>query len=255
MIVHPKHAPGLVLISLGLGWGMPGHGQPVRARHPNLDGVWIVHLGEAAAGKPDPGPAPLSPLDGTSLPQQPWAQALEKGSQAQAGSALSWPGNNQRCLVAGMLRAMRGNYPWRLIETPEQITILFEEDGRLAVIPFRSSHVKDALPTWNGDSIARWEGDTLVVDTMRFNGKTPLPFGVQITTNLHMTHRFHLTPSGQLEDRTWISDVGAFTRPFEVLSTFDRWPDTYHLADYRCAENNQDFPEPLTWWGEDWGPQ
>jgi hypothetical protein len=154
------------------------------------------------------------------------------------------------------MRAMRGNYPWRMIVDSQQVTLLFEEDGRLMVIPFRAAHRKEVVPTWNGDAVAQWQGGVLVIDMTAFNGKTPLPYGVQITTRMHMRHELRLSEDGRrINMRTLIDDRGAFTRPFQTLSSFDRWPTDYKLADYRCAENNQDLPANPDWWGADWGPQ
>jgi hypothetical protein len=220
-----------------------------------LDGVWIVHLGAPTPGNPDPGPPPLALIDGKPIPYQPWSAAIHQAFESQSGGSEMWPGNNQRCLVAGTLRAMRANYPWRLVATADQVTILFEEDGRVNIFPFRKQHRANVKSTWTGDSIARWDGDTLVVDTIGINGKTPLPYAIQITNRMHMVHHFRLISGGdQLEDRILIDDPGAFTSSFEVVSVFDKWSEDYNFAEYRCAENNLDFPGEIVRWKATWGP-
>lgn len=220
--------------------------------HADLSGVWKVLREYSLTG------TNLMPTtDGKPIPFQPWNEALYRGAiYAEKTLHDPWPPNNQRCLVAGTIRAMKGNFPWRLIETDEQITLLFEEDGRVNIWPFRDRHQDGLRPTWYGDPIARWEGDTLVVDVVGTNGKTPWPHGIQQTTLLHVVHHLRLIEGGaKLENRISVEDPGAFTRPWESIIIFERLPRNYKLRDYRCIENNRQLPPVLPFWGSDWGPR
>ncbi len=224
------------------------------ATRPDFSGIWQVDRRSSLAT--GAGREAMAPTDGSPIPFQPWNAALHQGYLNAQKAGQPWSPNNQRCLVAGTVRAMKGNFPWRWIQNDDQITLLFEEDGRVNIFPIRNEHPAGIKPTWTGDAIARWDGDTLVVHVIGFNGKTPFPHAFYHTTHLQVEHRFKLLPGGkQLEDRIRIEDPGAFTRPFEALSIFNRQPDSYKMIDYRCAENNRDMPEPIQWWGADWGPE
>lgn len=220
--------------------------------HPELGGIWQVSRETSMTSG-----GATRPTDGKPIPFQPWSKALWEGAEYSENVVhRPWPPNNQRCLVAGTFRAMKGNFPFRLIQTDEQITLLFEEDGRVNVWPFKAAHDANVQPSWYGDPVARWNGDSLVVDVIGFNGKTPFPNGIVHTMQLHVVHNFRLINDGKnLEDRVRIEDPGAFTRPWETLIIFDRKPQGYKLRDYRCAENNRDLPPVLNFWGEDWGPR
>ena len=222
--------------------------------HPSLDGVWQVQPSFALTADDS-----MPRADGGPIPFQPWSDALFKGAAAaETREHYPWPPNNQRCLVAGTVRAMKGNFPWRLMEAQGQITLLFEEDGRVNIFPIADTRSDQPQPTWYGSPIARWEGDTLVVDVKGFNGKTPFPHAIMHTTALHLVHRFRLIENGsKLEDRLSIEDPGAFTKSWTSIIVFDRQPADYKIRDYRCAENNRDLPPtdgPLSFWGADWGP-
>lgn len=248
--VISKFLPLFGLIGAALGGGMGASAQSPAPAHPDFSGVWQVERAYALT---------MPTLDKKPIPFQPWAEALYKGAQqSETELHFPWPPNNQRCLVAGMVRAMKGNFPWRLVETEGQITVLFEEDGRVNIIPFADRHAANVKPSWYGDPIARWEGDTLVIDVIGFNGKTPFPRAIHHTTALHVVHRFRLLDDGKrLEDRIRIEDPGAYTRPWETISVFYKHPPEYELRDYRCAENNRDLPPAggkMAFWGSDWGP-
>jgi hypothetical protein len=225
--------------------------------HTLFDGVWQVTSATAVTGGAliNGHRETMAPTDGSPLPLQPWNQALHEGFLEQSKQQIEWAPNNQHCLVAGTVRAMKSNYAWRWMTTPEAVVLLFEEDNRINLLRFQDAHAANLKSSWAGDAIARWDGDALVVDVTGFNGKTPFPLAIYHTTLLHVVHHFKLTHEGaQLEDRVAIDDPGAFTRPFEIVSVFNRQPDDYKLADYRCAENNLDLPQPMGWWRADWGP-
>lgn len=225
------------------------------AERPSFEGVWQVESTTALTSKDA-----MRPIDGSEIPMQPWNRALFGGNiSAEEKDYFAWPPNNQRCLVAGMVRGMKGNYPWRFIETDEQITLLFEEDGRFITIPFKDKHEANPVPTWYGDAIAKWDNDTLVIDVVGFNGKTPFPRAINHTMQLRVTHRFHMEPGGErLVDEFTIDDPGAFTKPWTARTIWvKRKPSGYKLRDYRCAENNRDLPpqfDEMTFWQADWGP-
>jgi len=101
------------------------------------------------------------------------------------------------------------------------------------VIPTDGSpHPADPDPTWMGDSIGRWEGDTLVVDAIAFNDRTELPGGYRHTEALHVVERFHRIDFDHLQWDATIEDPSVFTKPWILSRTFalrgiwKRWTST-----------------------------
>jgi hypothetical protein len=77
------------------------------------------------------------------------------------------------CLPWGYTRAGGTEYPIEIIQKPNRLAFLFESNNIFHVVPTDGrDHPKDFAPNWLGNSIGRWEGDTLVIDTVGFNGKT-----------------------------------------------------------------------------------
>jgi hypothetical protein len=95
-------------------------------------------------------------------------------------------------------------------------------------------------PAWLGYSTGRWEGDTLVVDTRGFNGKTWLDqVGKPSTERLHVIERYRRKDFGHLELTITIDDPGAYTQPWTVMQQVHLLPDT-ELLEFVCNENNRD---------------
>jgi hypothetical protein len=213
-----------------------GLAQAAPSAHPNFDGVWLVERRYNVQSG-------TAPLDGSPVPFLEWTRALKDASAKSEAAGMPWSPNNQRCLVAGTMRAFKGNFPWEMVQTDKALILLFEEDGRVNEIPFRDHHKKHPRPTWYGDPIARWDGDTAVVDTIGFNEKTPFIASIWHTSALHTVMRYRLINGGKnLDVRTTIEDPGAFSKPWDTLLVFDRMPPGYKIRDYRCIENNQDVP-------------
>ena len=98
----------------------------------------------------------------------------------------------------------------------------------------------DLLPTWFGHSIGRWEGDTLVVDTIGYNGKNWYDQkGMPYTDQLHTIERYSRPNYGTLIDNITIEDPGAFTRPINLKLTATHVRPDIELSEFICLENNQ----------------
>jgi hypothetical protein len=187
----------------------------------DLSGVWTPGSSFSAMGQ---------------VPLQPWAEALRQDRRAN----LSKDDPEGYCLPAGVPRI--SPFPFKIVQTPTLIVYLdegnvhsyrqFFMDGR--------GHPKDAKELWMGHSIARWEGDTLVVDTIGFNEKTWLNGGgVPHTDALHVIERYTRPDLGHLEVEITIEDTGAFTKPhtFKRVNTLMAGQE---LLEYVCNEFNVD---------------
>ena len=101
-------------------------------------------------------------------------------------------------------------------------------------------HPKDLNPTWWGDSVGKWEGDELVVDTVGFNGLTWLDLAGHGTSDqLHVIERYSRPDYGDLKDEITIEDPVYYTRPWKVTEWTPLITDS-DLWEYICTENERD---------------
>jgi hypothetical protein len=201
---------------------------------PDLSGVWLgdsrndKYLSNVAADF-KPGEFPI----------QPWAEALTKERRTDAGQS-EWPSTH--CLPAGvpLFDAMHG-YPYKIIQEPDLVVIFREERSEFRQIFLDGRQpAKDPNPTWLGYSVGRWAGDTLVVDTTGFNGKTWLDnSGHPSTEALHVTERFHRRDFGHLDLQLTIDDPKAYTNSWTVTESWQISPGT-ELLEFVCNENEKD---------------
>ena len=170
---------------------------------------------------------------GEALPLQPWAAKLTR-------ERMSKNDPEANCLPTGVPRL--APYPWKIMQTPTLIVFLFEGNihSYRQIFMDGRGHPKDLDPTWYGDSIGKWDGDTLVVDSIGFNDKFWFDFaGHPHTEKLHITERYRRPDLGHLEDQVTIDDPGAYTKPFEIFGHFPLVANS-EIMEYVCNENNQD---------------
>jgi hypothetical protein len=193
-----------------------------REGKPDLSGVWWA-------------PRILEPPEPTLLP---WA--LDKVKQWAANSAKDIP--SARCLPMGVAMMFEFGVS-KLIQTPTLLVIIGEHDESVRqVFLDGQGHPKDMDPTWRGHSIGRWESDTLVVDTIGFNGKSWIaayPSAFPYTEMLHLTTRFRRPDLGHLEMDVTFDDPGTFTKPW-TLKTVSDLAQGEEVQEEICNENNQD---------------
>ena len=102
---------------------------------------------------------------------------------------------------------------------------------------------RDGIATWFGDSVGHWEGDTLVVDTVNFNGKTRLDtIGHPHSDQLHLTQRFSRPDLGHITYEVIVDDPKTFTKPWRNVRTLTLRPD-WEMMEYSCEENNKSLWE------------
>jgi hypothetical protein len=205
---------------------------------PDLSGVWT---GERQTGKY------LNNLAADFKPGefsiQPWAEALSKARMTDE-HAGEYP--SVHCLPQGIpiLDASPApGYPLKIIQERELIVILYEIFGQFRQIFLDGRTLpKDPNPTWLGYSVGHWDGDSLVVDSAGFNGKTWLDnrAGHPSTDALHVTERFLRRDFGHLDLQLTIDDRKAYNKPWTVTETLHISPDT-ELMEFVCNENEKDL--------------
>lgn len=167
---------------------------------------------------------------------QPWADALYKERRAN----LSKDDPEGHCLPSGVPRI--SPFPQKFVQTPTLIVILDEgnvHSYRQLFLDGRG-HPADLDQTWMGDSIAHWEDDTLVVDTIGFNDKTWLNGqGVPHSDALHVIERYRRPDLGHIEVEITLDDPKAFTKPHTFKRGFTLLPN-WEIHEYVCNEFNVD---------------
>jgi hypothetical protein len=148
-----------------------------------------------------------------------------------------------RCLPVGVPRYMFDPYAFVMLQTRDQVVFLFEGDNdpwRIVPVDGRTAHPADPNPTWLGNAIGRYEGDTLVVDVAGFNGKAWLDqAGHPQTERAHIIERYTRTDSLTLKYEVTIDDPGAYSKPWTASNTVHFRPGL-HLAEYVCQEDEKD---------------
>jgi hypothetical protein len=170
---------------------------------------------------------------GEILPLQPWALKVTKERLAKDDPEAN-------CLPTGVPRM--NPYPWRIIDTGVRLYFLFEGNIHTFRQIFMDGrpHTKEPNPTWFGESNGKWDGDTLVIDTIGYNDKFWFDFaGHPHTEQLHTIERYKRPDLGHLEWETLVDDPGAYTKPWTVYGRVELIPNE-ELMEYICQENNRD---------------
>jgi hypothetical protein len=149
------------------------------------------------------------------------------------------------CVPAGMPQIMRMPYPIEFLLTPQRVTIAIETESQVRRIYTDGRPLPDDPdPTFNGSSIGRWEGDTLVVDTIGLNPKTSIVPGVHPTENTKIHETFRLEKPDLLIVTTTISDPAIFASPLVQVTPYSRHRE-WQIREYVCQENNRDAADPF----------
>jgi hypothetical protein len=164
----------------------------------------------------------------------PAAQAALRARPASAS------GERNDCLPVGMPQAILGSEVQKIVQTPGLILIMLEVDSLTRQIYTDGRKLPaDPAPSWLGYSVGRWEKNTLVVETVGFNGKTFLDGGHPISDSMHMTERYLRRDAGHMEVQMTFDDPTFYNKPFTVKVSHLLQPDS-DILEYVCAENERD---------------
>jgi hypothetical protein len=192
----------------------------------DLTGVWMIdHFQPALFPK------------GTTPPFTPWAEEQFK----KADTKVNDP--NLACLPHGIPRIMFVPLPMEIFQVPDKVLMYQEAGNQLRQIHMNREHLKDLDPTYNGDSIGKWDGNTLVVDTVGFNAITWLDHvGLPHTEALHVVERIRRVDHNTLIDDFTIEDPKAYTKKWTASQTYSLKPG-WEIAEYVCDNNKYVYHE------------
>ena len=184
--------------------------------------------------------------DLTGVWQGPYTPDLTRGAQATLtpwGKAAfdAFTGTTDPCLPVGVTRQANAPDPIEIVQTPQRVVILYESWHVFRSIPTDGrDHPKSLDPTWLGNSIGKWDGDTLVVDVAGLNDKTALDTnGHPHSDKLHLTERFRRTGPKTMSYEVTVDDPVAYTAPWKQSRVFQLKPG-WELMEYVCLENEKD---------------
>lgn len=180
------------------------------------------------------------------LPLTPWGQQTFKGNHPIGGEYTDLTTNdpNSQCLPPGVPNVYTHAYPVEILQVPGR-TIMFFEYGHLVRQIFTDGrdHVKDANPTWMGDSTGKWEGDTLVVDSTGFNDKTWLDVsGHPHSEALHVVERMHRPDHNTLMIDITVEDPQTYTATLKTQRKYILKPG-WNIMEYICEDTRVKFDD------------
>ncbi|MBV9397012.1 MAG: hypothetical protein JO062_03475 [Bryobacterales bacterium] len=145
------------------------------------------------------------------------------------------------CKPLGIPQSFATPYPFQIVQTPKLLVMIFEYPNAVRMIPLDGRpHPADPDPTWMGDGIGRWDGDTLVVDSVGFNDKTEVN-GYMHTEALHVVERYKKLDNGNLQYEVTVEDPNVFAGPWVMPArTFPFRPELEKVDEFVC-ENTQDY--------------
>ena len=195
---------------------------------PDLSGVYDISFGAPGGGRGGRGPASDMPV-------------LKPGAEKfKVVRAENDTGQYSDCMPLAGPQAFAVPYQFQIVESHHSVAVLNGYPGTFRIIPTDGGpHPADPDPTWMGDSIGHWEGDTLVVDSVGFNDKTEIN-GYKHTDKLHIIERFRRPEYNTLEYEATLEDSNVFAKPWTVKRNFALRPDLSKVDEFVC-EHNPDY--------------
>jgi hypothetical protein len=174
---------------------------------------------------------------------QPWAreQLRKINERALSGQVVSIP--KERCWPVGVPAFLiLPATPVYFIQTPHEVVMIWMQDHQVRHVYLDVPHSAAPKPSWFGESVGRYEGDTLVVDTIGLSTRTFVDnYQTPHTVQLHVIERFRMIDGGKtLEVDVRVEDPGAFTTPWNARQRYRR-VEQGPMIEMACAENNADY--------------
>ena len=236
-----------LLVSTALGESVFTQSSPVVR---GLNGSWEAYplrgegFGSGVQPKipvPPPPAIPEPPLKEPHLGE--W-RALQAQNAELTKKGLPPASNAMACIPEGMPGMMQGTFPMEILETPGQVTIIQEAYNQVRRIYLDAPPVapEEAEPRFSGHSTGRWEGNTLVVQTVGVKDAARFR-NTPHSMKMRITERMRLVNDEMLENQVRIEDPEYLTKPWTWTWMYKRWPG-YKIEEYVC-EDNRYFEDPV----------
>ena len=190
----------------------------------------------------------VDPPDGR-VPVKPWAVAARAHNLAHVGDSYVHMSVWDRCLSRGVPGSMFPagyNNAYRILQTPDHVTIIYEMIHDVRIIPLDNRpHIDRDIKLWMGNSRAHWDGDTLVVETRNFHNRGWIASsaaggrikGIPTSKALYVVERFTRVSDDTIMWDMTVEDPNVYTRPWTVSMPLTHRP-SYQMFEYACHEGN-----------------
>jgi hypothetical protein len=193
----------------------PGPVPPLDTRHASSNSAFFDRGAQPTFEMGDPD-APIL---------QAWAKekirarndAIQAGKPGFTRQASCWPNGTPAFLLYPQ-------QPVYFIQAPKEVVMIWQADHQVRHVYLNAEHSKNPKPSWYGESVGHYEGDTLVVDTIGISEKTLVDnFATPHTAELHTIERYRMSDDRmQLEVKLHVEDPGAFTTPWDAIQRYRR---------------------------------
>jgi hypothetical protein len=213
--------------------------QPAASKVPDITGSWERMGGgrgndaQRAFAPPPASQPPLKPE-----PRKEWQARIQAAREADAkGQPLAT--NVTHCIPDGMPGMMAGPFPLEILQSRGQVTIIEEAytQVRRILLDRPQKALDDVEPGFYGHSVGRWEGDTLVVDTIGVKESVRYQ-NVPHSKDMRIRERIQLKAPDVLWDEITIEDPAMLEKPWVITHAYRRLPD-YTLLEYICEDNRE----------------
>jgi hypothetical protein len=235
---------------------------------PDLNGFWTHGFSLGFDPPPEGGPGPVHDVktkaqmramgqflvheaDASNPILQPWAaEEVKKASDAEKRGARI-PSKQEICFPSGVPNYWTHPLLMQIVQSKDYVVFLHARDHQIRIVHLNKPHVANPQPSWYGDSVGHFEGDTLVVDTIGLNTRTFVDnYRTPHTDQLHVVERFKLAPDAKsIEVAITVEDPGAFTMPWSAMQRYRR-VEPGPMVEATCVEGNFNYfnfdLEPLT---------
>ena len=199
---------------------------------PDFQGIWqhpyVPDMSKDGRDQKGPGALPFS----------------EKGDNDFKTYDVSKYDYSAHCLPFGLVRSQNAPYPIMIMQNDKFLAFLFEQSNWFNPVAIGRAHPADPNPNWFGDSIGKWEGDTFVIDTIAFNGKTRLDtIGHGHSDQLHVIQKMTMKDANHFDYEMTIDDPLYYTKPWTNTRVYTRMKPGDELIEYSCEENNKDLTD------------
>jgi hypothetical protein len=267
MTVPNRYITATLLLLVASLWTAAGAQEPSRGQtqrymppptgQPDLQGVWRVEnlarydveAHAARPGIPASRGVVVDPPNGR-IPYRPEARQKRDENFRNSRNPDPWKSADpyHRCYSPGVPRLTYLGWPFQIYQTPRYVLFSHEwmHQRRIAYYDIKGRQAAEGVSLWNGDSRARWEGNTLVVDVTNFNDLTWFDMaGNYHSDALHVVERYTKVDDNTLDYEVTIEDPKVFTRPWTMKMPIRR--QTEPLYEYECHALLDELGIPLTW--------
>jgi hypothetical protein len=216
---------------------------------PDFSGIWqtlsAADYGLEPHGGRQDAPPFAGVVEGGEIPYQPWA--LEQRNRNFAARATEDP--RTKCFTLGTPRGIYYREPFQIFQRAEDLTVLFQFGHSVRTIHTNGTdHQPGPLDFWAGDSRGRWEGDTLVVDVVHFNGQTWLDRAGNFHSDaLRVRERWNYVDANTIRYQATLEDEKVYTRPWTISLLLHRHREpAFQLIENYCFTHEYDkyYPVP-----------